>query len=153
MINGMAENSFDSLINSLKAAGHRITVPRRWTLRVLCEEGGHLTSEVVFKQLLKYGIEVDEATVYRTLQWLADNRIVTRTNLGLGADVYSLYEQPHHHLICLGCKDIQEIDDSIFSALRDFISREYGFTPQMDHYAIFGLCEQCRAEKSLREAD
>lgn len=135
--------TFDELINHLRQQGHRITTPRCWTLKVLLEEGSHQTSEQVFQKLLQHGISVDEATVYRTLQWLADNRIVTRTNLGLGANVYSLYHQPHHHLICTQCHAISEIDDAVFAGLRERIRDEYDFTPQMDHYAIFGLCREC----------
>jgi Fe2+ or Zn2+ uptake regulation protein len=34
--------SFEQLIDTLREQGHRITTPRRWTLKVLVEEGGHL---------------------------------------------------------------------------------------------------------------
>src|SRR5687767_12802744 len=105
-------NDFEILIDDLRAKGHRITLPRRWTLKVLCEAEGHMTSEEVYQTLSAHGIQVDEATVYRTLQWLADNRIVARTNLGAGADVFSLYHEPHHHLICLNCRQIVEVEDS-----------------------------------------
>ncbi len=135
---------FDSLINSLRERGHRITLPRRWTLRVLQEASGHITPEQVHKRLIEHDIRVDEATVYRTLQWLADNRIVTRTNFGQGADVFALVgDRPHHHLICLNCGHTIEIDDRLFMNLRERIRGEYGFLPQIDHYAIFGLCQSC----------
>jgi Fur family ferric uptake transcriptional regulator len=135
---------FETILDDLRAKGHRITLPRRWTLKVLCDAGGHMTSEDVYQHLMQHSIQVDEATVYRTLQWLADNRIVTRTNLGFGADVFSLYHEPHHHLICVNCRQIHEVEDSLFESLREQIHQQYDFTPQMDHYAIFGLCRQCR---------
>src|SRR5688572_20003399 len=72
---------YDRLIQELRTRGFRITTPRCWTLRVLSEQSGHMTSEQVYQRLHEHDIQVDEATVYRTLQWLADNRIVTRTNL------------------------------------------------------------------------
>jgi Fur family transcriptional regulator, ferric uptake regulator len=144
---------YDKLIQELRARGFRITTPRAWTLRVLSEAGGHMTSEQVFQRLHEHAIQVDEATVYRTLQWLADNRIVARTNLGLGADVFSLYDAPHHHLICLHCRAIIEIDDSVFADLRTHLLAEHGFTPQMDHFAIFGLCKQCQSEVGNQAAD
>jgi Fur family transcriptional regulator, ferric uptake regulator len=137
---------YDRLIQELRARGFRITTPRCWTLRVLSEQSGHMTSDQVYQRLREHDIQVDEATVYRTLQWLADNRIVTRTNLGLGADVFSLYDEPHHHLICLNCRATIEIDDSIFVDLRAHLRNAHGFTPQMDHFAIFGMCQQCQAQ-------
>jgi Fur family ferric uptake transcriptional regulator len=135
----------DDLLAELRSKGHRITLPRRWTLKVLTRSNGHMTSEDVYHRLAESGIQVDEATVYRTLQWLADHRIVARTNLGLGADVYSLYSQPHHHLICLNCREIRELDDTLFVELRSRIQEQYHFTPQMDHFAIFGTCEDCQS--------
>src|SRR5437667_11532254 len=112
---------FESLIDSLRAKGYRITLPRRWTLKVLCDAEGHLTSDQVYQTLAHHQIQVDAATVYRTLQWLADNRIVARTNLGFGADVFSLYQEPHHHLICVNCRQITEVEDRLFEALREHI--------------------------------
>jgi Fur family transcriptional regulator, ferric uptake regulator len=141
------------MIQELRARGFRITTPRCWTLRVLSEQGGHMTSDEVYQRLCEHHIQVDEATVYRTLQWLADNRIVTRTNLGLGADVFSLYDEPHHHLICLNCRAIIEIDDSVFADLRDHLRRAHGFVPQMDHFAIFGMCQQCQSQTHDQAAD
>ncbi len=139
--------TFEQLIERLRGQGYRITTPRRWTLKVLAEEGGHLTSEEVHQKLMAHEISVDAATVYRTLQWLADSRIVTRTNLGLGADVYSLYSEPHHHLICIQCHAISELDDHMFEALRERIQTEYDFAAQMDHFAVFGVCRECRNKR------
>jgi Fur family transcriptional regulator, ferric uptake regulator len=144
---------YEKLIQELRARGFRITTPRSWTLRVLSEEGGHMTSEQVYQRLHKHDIQVDEATVYRTLQWLADNRIVARTNLGLGADVFSLYDTPHHHLICLNCRGSIEIDDSVFADLRTYLREAHGFVPEMDHFAIFGLCKECQSQADAQAAD
>lgn len=142
-------SSFDDLIDDLRAKGHRITLPRRWTLKVLADAQGHMTSEEVYQTLSTHGIQVDEATVYRTLQWLAECRIATRTNLGFGADVFSLYHEPHHHLICHQCRQIVEVEDSLFEALRLQIQQQYDFTPHMDHFAIFGLCRECLQAKDI----
>jgi Fur family transcriptional regulator, ferric uptake regulator len=146
-------NHYHRLIQELRARGFRITTPRCWTLRVLSEQSGHMTSEQVYQSLHEYDIQVDEATVYRTLQWLADNRIVTRTNLGLGADVFSLYHEPHHHLVCLNCRATIEIDDSVFADLRSDLRKAHGFVPQMDHFAIFGLCKLCQSQATDQAAD
>jgi len=94
----------DQIIELLRHKGERITAPRRWTLRILLEQRGHLTIEQIHQQLTAHGVHADEATVYRTLQWLKDNGIVAQTDVGQGADIYSLLdEDPHHHLICLNC--------------------------------------------------
>jgi len=134
----------EEMVDELRASGHRITVPRRWTLKVLLEARAHLTCEQVHQRLLEHGIRVDEATVYRTLQWLKQNRVVAQTPVGSGADVYSLLlDDRHHHLICVECGTSIDLDDSLFAPLRERIRKEHGFVPFIDHYAISGLCARC----------
>jgi Fur family ferric uptake transcriptional regulator len=135
----------ENLIETLRGRGHRITTPRRWTLKVLLEEHRHLTCEQIHRRLVEQGIHADEATVYRTLQWLKHNRVVAQTAISGGADVYSLLgEERHHHLICVECGATIELDDALFVPLRETIRAEYRFTPYIDHYAIFGVCEDCQ---------
>ncbi len=136
--------TLEDLIQSLRDKGHRITLPRRWTLKVLLQEHRHLTCEQVHERLEENGIHVDEATVYRTLQWLKQNRVVAQTTLGSGADVYALPgDPPHHHLICVSCGCISDLDDALFVPLREKIREAYQFVPHIDHYSIFGLCHDC----------
>jgi len=137
----------DQIIETLRHKGERITAPRRWTLRILLEQRGHLTIEQIHQQLAAHGIHADEATVYRTLQWLKEHGIVAQTDVGQGADVYSLLdEDPHHHLICLNCGETINADDENFAALRDQLAERYGFHPRIEHLAIFGLCDHCYQE-------
>ncbi len=139
----------DRLIAELRARGHRITLPRRWTLKVLLQEHRHLTCEQIRQRLEEHGIRVDEATVYRTLQWLKQNRLVAQTTLGSGADVFAFPgDPPHHHLICLSCGSISELDDALFAPLRETIRAEQGFVPHIEHYSIFGLCRACASQES-----
>src|SRR5690554_7438091 len=93
------------LVEQLRSRGHRITRPRRWTLAVLYEENRHMTCEEVQQGLARRGVQVDDATVYRTLQWLKQNRIVSQMTRGTGADVYRSEEhtselQSRPHLVC-----------------------------------------------------
>lgn len=141
--------TLEEIIAELRAKGQRITLPRRWTLQVMANEHAHLTCEQVRERLLERGIEIDEATVYRTLQWLKQNRIVAQSSLGLGADVYSLIdEKPHHHLVCLKCHHISDIEDSLLDPLREQLSARYQFKPTIDHYTIFGLCRDCQQDET-----
>ncbi len=143
----------EEVVDELRASGHRITVPRRWTLKVLLEARAHLTCEQVHQRLLEHGIRVDEATVYRTLQWLKQNRVVAQTPVGSGADVYSLLlDNRHHHLICVACGATIDLDDDLLTPLRERIREEHGFVAFMDHYAITGLCARCYRQREEEES-
>jgi Fur family ferric uptake transcriptional regulator len=142
----------ETIIEQLQSKGHRMTVPRRWIIRVLCEADHHLTVEDVHHRLAENDIEVDEATVYRTLQWLKENEAVSQTDIGQGADVYCLIgDQPHHHLICLSCNHIIDVSDDLFADMREMLMEKYHFAPRIDHFAIFGLCGECQSALSRDE--
>ena len=87
-----------------------------------------MTCEEVQQGLARRGVQVDDATVYRTLQWLKQNRSVSQMTRGTGADVYALIgTDRHHHLICVECGSVSEMGDELFAELREEIRRQYGF--------------------------
>ena len=58
----------------LRKAGLKVTLPRVRILEILEEKHGmHMTAEDVYKELLKHNDDIGLATVYRTLQLLADH--------------------------------------------------------------------------------
>jgi Fur family ferric uptake transcriptional regulator len=123
----------------------RITAQRRLVIDVmLADPNGHYTCEDVAKAVAARGVKLDLSTVYRILQWLKGAGVVSQTDLGLGSDVYSLVtSRTHHHLVCLECGQITDIDDSIFAGLRRALQLAYHFTPRIEHFAIFGYCHDC----------
>ncbi len=139
----------EHLIPRLRAQGYRITTQRRLVLDVLLappEGHGHYSCEEVTQMLLDRGVSIDNATVYRILQWLKDADIVAQTDVGEGYDVYSLVGQHlHHHLICLNCQRSIDVDDDLLAPLRDALRQQYGFHARIEHFAIFGICEACKA--------
>lgn len=133
------------LESRLRARGERLTPQRRAVIAVLAESGEHLTIQAVQQQLAARGLDLTETTIYRILQWLNDLGIVSQTDLGQGGWVYELIaDQLHHHLVCLACGHVMEIDDSAMVGLRAYLRREYAFEPRIEHMAIFGVCHACQ---------
>jgi Fur family ferric uptake transcriptional regulator len=133
------------ILELLRRRGERLTVPRRLVIEILCERGDHLTVRDIQHHLQQRQVDLNEATVYRILQWLKDLGLVSQTDLGRSEFVYQVIgDHPHHHLVCLSCGTIIDVDDSIMTSLRDQLRREFGFEPRIDHMAIYGLCANCR---------
>jgi Fur family ferric uptake transcriptional regulator len=90
---------------------------------------------------------LSDTTIYRVLQWLKDLELVSQTDIGQAGIVYALMSQPyHHHLICLVCGNIQDIDDAVMQPLRDHLLSQHGFLPRIDHMAFYGICHECRSK-------
>lgn len=135
------------IVHYLKQVGERITMPRQAVIQALCELNGHQTTQSIEQHLVDQGISVPEPTVYRVLQWLKNLGLVSQTDLGQSGTVYELLSVPlHHHLVCLECGRVQDLDDAAIDPLRSYLQETYGFEPRMDHMAIFGLCQACREQ-------
>jgi len=60
-------------VPQLRARGFRMTPQRMAILHVLHHEGKHLSPSTVYKKAIKELPGLTEPTVYRTLEFLADN--------------------------------------------------------------------------------
>lgn len=146
----------DALVDVVRrrAPHTRLTVQRRLVLEALLEDAaGHHTCEQVEDAASARGVALDQSTVYRILQWLKDMGVVAQTDLGTGSDVYSLVvSPPHHHLVCLHCGAIMDLDDAVFAGVRRTVQILYHFTPRIEHFAIFGACQACRSKRAGGDA-
>jgi len=124
--------------------GFRNTLQRQFILEALRESKGHTTAEEVVERVQAKAAPVNRATVYRTLDFLCEQRLVVAANIG-GQTVYELAgEEPHHHLVCLNCGAQEPLEHGTVEPFFAKIERENGFVVQTNHLALFGLCRQCR---------
>lgn len=142
----MANNAPD--LSYLREQGYRLTPQRLAILEVLKQSHGHLTPAEIYQQVAPTIPGMTEATVYRTLNFLAGQNLVLVAHLGRGQLVYEYAEHDHHHLICSQCGDMQEVDHEKLKDLYENFSQETGYEIQSSHTTFFGLCPGCLDENS-----
>ena len=135
-------------LSYLRDLGFRLTPQRLAILEVLKNSPGHLTPMEIYEQVAPTIPGMTEATVYRTLEFLASQNLVLVAHLGRGQLVYEYAEKDHHHLICSQCGDMQEIDHDQLKVLYEQFSKETGYQIHSVHTTFFGLCPGCIAENS-----
>ena len=136
----------DDTVAVLRRSGQKVTPQRLMVLTALRHRDGHATAAEIFAQVRAAYPYVDISTVYRTLAVLKELRLVTETDMGAGDLNYEWSgAHPHHHLICHRCRRVTELAHGLMRDLGRAITREYGFAPDLDHFAIFGLCRDCAA--------
>lgn len=129
----------------LRRAGHKMTPQRLMIVRALRHARGHVTAAHITEQVREVYPFVDISTVYRTLDVLKRMRLATATDMGAGDAMFEWApEQPHHHLICSSCGHVAELDHSYLDDLSRRLDADFGFEPDLHHFAIFGLCRECR---------
>src|SRR5207248_11185596 len=91
----------------------KITGPRKGILNVLRQKSHPLSIKQIFSGLPEG--DCDLATVYRSLHLLEKMEMVKRFDFGDGIARFELLQEGddghHHHLVCIRCADIVEIEE------------------------------------------
>lgn len=135
----------EDAVEVLRQAGHKLTPQRLMILKVLRHAKGHVSAAQITEQVRETYPFVDISTVYRTLDVLKRLRLATVTDMGGGDAVFEwATDEPHHHLICSECGELQQVEHHYFDDLGTQILEDFGFAPDLQHFAIFGRCRDCR---------
>jgi len=134
-----------SLKSTLHRRGLRMTPQRQLVLEAV-RELGHATPEQICARVQAAAPAVNITTVYRTLDLLEELRLVRHTHLGHGAPKYSEREHEHVHLVCHSCGTIGEAPTGVMEELAAQLQEQQGFTLDVTHVALSGLCAECAEE-------
>lgn len=123
----------------------RKTEERYTILKHICAFPGHFDICMLLEVLEKDNFHVSKATLYNTLEMLADAGLVVRHQVNPMPVQYELkiLADTHLHLICTRCGMIRELRDNALKSDVDNlkISR---FTPEFYCLYIYGLCSKCK---------
>jgi Fur family transcriptional regulator, ferric uptake regulator len=134
----------EEFVPQLRARGYRMTPQRHAILHVLCHSGGHLTPAQVYEQARGEINGLTETTVYRTLEFLAENGLARSALMGNGHLVYEIARHEHHHLVCRECGKEMEVKHSLLKSMYQKLETASGFRLTDSHVTFFGLCADCK---------
>ena len=141
------EERLNRVKQQLQQSSYKLTPQREATVRVLIEnEKDHLSAEDVYLKAPEIGL----ATVYRTLELLAELKVVDKINFGDGVARFDLRKEGakhfHHHLVCMECGKVEEIHEDLLPKVEERVESEYQFKI-LDHRLTFhGICSECQAK-------
>jgi Fe2+ or Zn2+ uptake regulation protein len=128
----------------LRARGYRMTPQRMAILHVIYHSGKHLSPSVIYEKARKELPGITETTVYRTLEFLAQNGLVRSAHMGNGHLVYEIAGHEHHHLKCRACGSEMEVEHSLLETLYRQLESASGYQLTDSHLTFFGLCPNCQ---------
>ncbi len=140
------EKAAEILRTFLKGGKNRLTPERFEVLDAALDHNGHFGADDLFVQLKNLKSKVSRATVYNTLELLAQCDLLSKRNFGDNLNRYeSNYKrQTHDHLICVDCGKIVEFSDARLSNIPQEVSNNLGF--EMDSYS-FNIFARCKNRK------
>ena len=137
-------NQSHDITSKLTEQGYRLTPQRMMILSAIENSDDHISAEEIYAQVVTKYPYVNISTVYRTLELLKELGLVTETNLGGGRVRYHPADKGrHHHLVCQECGTIIDLNESVLSSLKSALLKEYKFSADLRHLAIFGRCVNC----------
>jgi Fur family ferric uptake transcriptional regulator len=92
----------------------------------------------------KKNSNVSRATVYNTLELLAQCELLAKRNFGENKSRYesSFNRKNHDHLICINCGEIIEFSSPKIQKIVDELSEQLGFEEEGYSFNIFGKCKK-----------
>jgi Fur family ferric uptake transcriptional regulator len=133
----------DRISEELRSKGYRITPQRLAVLQAL-HAGGHLSPTLVFERTSRVLPGLTETTVYRTLEFLAENGALLSTHSASGHVTYELAERDHHHMVCQVCGVEVALDHSQVHPFYAQVEAQTGFRLTGGHLTLSGLCARCK---------
>lgn len=139
-----------SIHDRLEQADYKLTQQRKAVLKVMQENRGqHLSAEEVLLAAREKAPNIGIATVYRALERLAALGVLYKTIFDEGRYRYELSDEQthqHHHIICLLCGRIFEVEESLLNGLEQQLEGE-GFEIINHQLKVYAYCSECRQKK------
>jgi len=130
----------------------RMTKQRQAVLDELTRVSDFRSAQQIFEDLHSQGQRVGLATVYRSLQGLAEDGRVDTLRSSEGEVLYRscASDHHHHHLVCRECGFTEEIEQSQIESWVSAVAADHGFSDVEHSLELFGLCASCREKESAR---
>jgi Fur family peroxide stress response transcriptional regulator len=128
--------------------GLAVTPQRLAIIEALLATTDHPRAETIFAAVRKLHPHISLATVHRTLETLC--------TIGEARKVTTLHDSarydgnlaPHHHVVCVRCRRIRDVEISGLEHLIDDHAALKGFQPLGWSLEIQALCDECRKSAS-----
>jgi Fur family transcriptional regulator, ferric uptake regulator len=122
----------------------RNTKQREEVWQALERRPDFVSAQDLHQSLRELGSTIGLATVYRTLNSLAEEGSADALTVE-GENLFRACSPGHHHhLICRGCGQTKEIEATAVEAWAKNVAEEHGFSEPQHIVDIFGLCSQCQ---------
>ncbi len=144
------KTALDDATERCESAGRPLTAQRREVLRALCDADDHPTADALHGRLAKRGSDLSRATVFRSLEMLADLGLARRvSHIGVGVR-YDARIDRHHHFLCRVCASITDFDDDTFDGIAPRVPGRHA--TDSVHVTCVGVCEKCARKKRRDES-
>jgi Fur family ferric uptake transcriptional regulator len=142
--------------NALKQAGGRITDQRNLIIHLLANSTHQIDAESLYILAHQEDASMSLATVYRTLNALADAGIIQRRYLSPEHNRQYFERMPDDHVLYITCRNCHRsfpIETDLIAKLKEQLDTHYSWHNVNVCSCISGLCAECSAKLKEQESE
>lgn len=133
----------------LRAAGGRMTAQRQLLLKLLAEYDGQIDADKLLTLASAEDSNISRATVYRTLNTLADAGLLQSRYLSPDHErlFFELSSQTFDFILtCRSCHQTMPFQSDLLNKLQDELANDYDFADLRVCICATGICETCQTQ-------
>jgi Fur family ferric uptake transcriptional regulator len=135
------------VLEMLRQRGLRVTPQRRAIVSEVMRARDHISATRLATVVARRVPGVNASTVYRTLSLLDELGVLVHAHFEDGVEYHRAPEADHVHLTCSSCGQNVSLSRRDVQPLERLFLDRHGFSADLAHFAISGLCERCRAKQ------
>ncbi|MHB8483823.1 MAG: Fur family transcriptional regulator [Nitrospiria bacterium] len=133
-------------ISRFQKKGLKLTNQRLAVYEALASTDKHPTADQIYQQVKERHPMLSLNTVYNTLEVLKEIGEISQINTE-GSARFDANMAPHHHLVCLHCRKIDDFVDPALDQLKLTFSGNKDYFKVVGHRVEFqGYCKKCQQE-------
>ncbi len=136
----MKTNNFHNLLHK---SGFKATPSRLAVLAIMQKSRKPMSAQNVVREI---NGTMDQATVYRIFKDLKSKGILRQVDLHHNHAHYELVDvSDHHHLICIHCGRIEDVNDCGIEEMQGSILRRTKHFSEIKQHSLefYGICRSC----------
>lgn len=132
------------LSDVLRANGYKVTPQRLAVYEALAAMKTHPNAEMLYSVLQPKYPSMSFATVYKTVEILHKINVIQILNTGEDSMRYDADTSIHHHIQCISCGRVDDLNDLDSLALVKEAERLSGYDIAGHQFYFFGVCPDCK---------
>lgn len=140
-------NRMDRFFAAHRESGLAVTTQRQAVFEAILGRSDHPTAEQLYRKVQRKVPQISRMTVHRILGTLVSLGLVAKTCHPGSAARFDPKLSQHHHLVCLDCGRIMDVEDPRLNELPwPHVANEQ-FQIEDYHVHFRGYCARCRRAK------
>jgi Fur family transcriptional regulator, ferric uptake regulator len=128
----------------------RNTRQKQLILNVIrANSGRHMSAEDIYELVKQSDKDIGIATVYRNIKTLEEDGVLLKAQFNErdGAKYemcLQVGDHTHHHLICMQCGAVYDVEDDLLDKIEKLVSSKRGFKILDHRLNFYGICRECQ---------